>query len=777
MSSARKRKANTTRTRDRHWLLTPVKRLVWLVSPFILGALIAYLAYQDFTVRQQFEGKKWALPARVYATPTELFAGAPIDAVRLERLLQDLKFRSDGALSSRATYARRGTDLVVKTRDFAFWDKVEPARDLRIRFDAGQVASITDDQTGKTLPIIRMEPVQIGSFYPTLKEDRILIKREQAPDRLLQALFSIEDRHFYEHSGISARSILRAIWANARAGSIVQGGSTLTQQLVKNFFLSSERTWWRKVNEAVMALILEARYSKDEILEAYLNEIYLGQDGARAIHGFGLASQYYFSRSLDELELHHIALLVGMVRGPSVYDPLQAPNKAMKRRDVVLDAMADASAISGAEATAAKAKPLEVLSNPHQAISRYPAFLDLVKRQLQKDYAKDDLTSEGLRIFTTLEVGTQQQLESAAATMLKRLEQQTRRPGLETAAIITRRGNGEIVALLGSRNPSSAGFNRALDAERQIGSLYKPVVYLTALQTPARYTLTTPLMDTALRLRNPGGGPWTPKNYDGREHGTVSLRHALAQSYNLATIRLGLNVGVDRTIETLHQLGVQRSVQPFPSLLLGAINLSPLEVAQIYQTLANDGFSTPLAAIQSVTAADGKPLSRYGLNVKQAIDPSAVFLVNTILQDAVSRGTGRPVYSFLPRDFGVVGKTGTTNDLRDSWFAGFTGDYVGIVWVGRDDNQTSRLTGAQGALRIWALAMKNIAKEPVALVPPDNIEEVWVDGQSGLRTGAGCANATLTPFIAGSAPKGKSSCVSDASEDPAGSGSRDWGLF
>lgn len=746
-------------------LLSPIKRLALISAPFVAAVLLAYFAYQDFTIRQQFEGKKWALPARVYATPTELFAGAPMDSPRLERLLRDLRYRSDAALSSRGTFTRRNSEYLIKTREFRFWDKAEPPRDLRILLSGGRIQSVIDVANGRNLAIVRMEPVQIGSFYPNLKEDRILIKREQAPDKLLKALFSIEDRHFYEHSGISARSILRAIWANAQAGSIVQGGSTLTQQLVKNFYLSSERTWWRKINEAVMALILEARYSKDQILEAYLNEIYLGQDGARAVHGFGLASQYYFSRSLDELELHHLALLVGMVRGPSYYDPFLAPERAVRRRNVVLDAMAQQGVISEAEAAAGKAKPLDVVSNPHQAISRYPAFLDLVRRQLQKDYAKEDLTSEGLRIFTTLEVEAQQSLEAAAASTLKSLDQQSRQTGLETAAVITRRANGEIVALLGSRDPTSAGFNRALDAERQIGSLYKPVVYLTALLKPGRFTLATNLMDTALRVKNRGGGPWIPKNYDGREHGSVLLREALAQSYNLATVRLGMNIGVAQTLETLHRLGVDRTPDPYPSLLLGTLPLSPLNVTQMYQTLASEGFATPLGAIQAVTDSDGKPLSRYGLTVKQAVDPAAVYLVNTALQDAVAKGTGRAVYSYLPRSYAVAGKTGTTNDLRDSWFAGFTGDYLGVVWVGRDDNQSTRLTGARGALKVWAAAMKGIAQEPVALVAPDNIVEAWVDGRSGLKSAEGCASAVLTPFISGSVPQGRSDCSGAAAGD------------
>lgn len=735
-----------------------LKRLSFLIGVFLVAGLLAYVAYQDQAVRSQFEGKRWALPARVYANPVELFAGYGIDASRFEMILEELKYRPDNSLSSQASYSRRGNEISLKTREFRFWDKVEPARYIRVRFDGAQVESIDDIEGNKSLPILRLEPVQIGSFYPALKEDRILVKLEQVPRTVLDALFSVEDRDFHEHFGISPKAIARAIWANIRAGGIVQGGSTLTQQLVKNFYLSSERTWWRKLNEIIMALILEARYSKNEILEAYLNEIYLGQDGARAIHGFGLASQYYFSRSMDELELHHVALLVALVRGPSFYDPFKAPDKAKKRRDLVLDEMAALDFITARQSEQAKSKPLDVTKDPHQAISRYPAFLDLVRRQLQQEYRNEDLTSEGLRVFTTLDVAVQQQLESSVEGTLKKLDKQTKHNALETAAIITRRATGEIAALAGSRNAESSGFNRALDSERQIGSLYKPVVYLTALADPQKYTLITPLQDTALRIQNPGGGPWSPKNYDNREHGLVPLHVALANSFNLATVRLGLSVGVAHTLKTLRNLGVERPLEGFPATLLGTSSLTPMEVAQMYQTLASDGFVTPLRAIQSVVSQDGKPLQRYALKVRQAVDPAAVFLVNTILQEAVREGTGRSVYSYLPPSHNVAGKTGTTNDLRDSWFAGFTGDYLGVVWVGRDDNESARLTGAQGALRIWASTMSKISREPLDLGPPENVETVWIDRLNGLRASEACETAGLYPFIIGSAPSEFSAC-------------------
>jgi penicillin-binding protein 1B len=723
-----------------------------------MAGFAAYIAYLDYTVREQFEGKRWALPARVYAGSPELFAGAPWDADLLVWLLEELKFRNDPELSSQGAYFRAKDAVVFKTREFRFWDKPEPARAVRVRFAGGQVAGLEDVEGGRALPLLRLEPVQIGSFYPALKEDRVLIKLKQAPPLLLKALFSTEDRDFYSHHGVSARGILRAIIANLRAGGIVQGGSTLTQQLVKNFFLTSERTWWRKLNEIFMALILEARYSKDEILEAYLNEIYLGQDGARAIHGFGLASRYYFSRSVEELELHHIALLVSLVRGPSFYDPFKWPDKANRRRDLVLDEMVEQGYVPAKEAAAAKARPLDVVENPHQSISRYPAFLDLVRRQLQQEYRPEDLTSEGLRIFTTLDVNVQRHLEESAVSVLSKLESRSRSAPLETAGLVTRRATGEIAALLGSRDAGSAGFNRVLDAERQIGSLYKPVVYLTALANPRKYTLATPLQDAAIRIKTPGSPAWNPKNYDNREHGTVPLVLALARSYNLATIRLGMGLGVASTVKTLRKLGVEKPVDQVPALLLGTLALTPFEVAGMYQTLASEGFVTPLRAIQAVVSQEGKTLRRYGLSVKQSLDPAAAFLVDSALREVMRTGTGKPAYAYLPPGLDAAGKTGTTNELRDSWFAGFTGDYLGVVWVGRDDNQPARLTGAQGALRVWASTMRKVSHEPLVLDPPGNVEWAWIDAGSGGRTEPDCPGAIRLPFAAGSAPDSVAPC-------------------
>jgi len=728
------------------------RKFLYIPALLFLIALMVYLSYQDSVIREKFEGRRWALPAKVYAMPVELYAEAPVSANQLVWMLDQLRYRSDPDLTSQGSYTRKGGEIWLRTREFLFPDKSEPSSTVRVEFNGGAVQSLESVDSTDAPALVRLDPVQIGSFYPALKEDRILVKLEEVPKSLIDALLAIEDRDFYEHFGLSAKGILRATWQNVKAGGFVQGGSTLTQQLVKNFFLSSERTLERKVSEAFMALILEARYSKDAILEAYLNEIYLGQDGTRAIHGFGLASQYYFSRALNELELHHVALLVALVRGPTYYDPLKHPERSRERRDRVLDAMVEQGFVTAAEADTAKQRPLDVIKNPHQAISRYPAFLDLIRRQLQEQYRPEDLTSEGLRIFTTLDVFAQEHLESAIAKTLARLDHSTRpEERLETAAVFTRRSNGEIAAFAGGRDGESSGFNRALDSVRQIGSLYKPVVYLTALEQPGGYTVATPLLDETIKVEG-GGKPWIPKNYDGREHGQVPLHTALANSYNLATVRLGLGIGVERTAETLRKLGVNREVDTYPSLLLGAANLSPIEVATLYQTFASDGFVTPLRGIQAVLSQEGQTLQRFGLELRQAVDPGAVYLLNTVLQEVMSEGTGRSVYTYLPEDFHVAGKTGTTNDMRDSWFAGFSGDYTGVVWVGRDDNHPAGLTGARGALQIWGATMQKIAKEPLDLIPPDNIEILRVDRHTGLRADDGCAETQDLPFVKGSEP-------------------------
>lgn len=718
----------------------------------------SYLGYLDYNVRKQFEGHRWAIPARVYASPVELYAGYGLGAEKFEALLKMLRYREDADLSAEGTYFKNASQISVRTRDFVFWDQKQPSMRMQLNFTDTGIATITDLTKSEDIAIIRMDPVQIGSFYPTIKEDRVLIKLEDAPDTLIKGLLASEDRNFYRHFGVSVRGIARAVLTNVRAGGMVQGGSTITQQLVKNFYLSNERRLSRKIKEALMALILEYRYTKNEILEAYLNEIYLGQNGASAVHGFGLASEFYFGSTLKDLPLEQVASLVALVRGPSEYDPRRYPDRAVQRRNLVLDEMVAEGYITKDRAVEAKAKPLSVIPRQQRASNRYPGFLDLVKRQLRQDYREEDLTSQGLRIFTTLDTQIQDTLEKTVEAKLSKLEKLPHADNLETAVIVTRRDSGEIAALSSGRENLAGGFNRALDAVRPIGSLIKPVVYLTALEYPNKYTITTRVSDSTIVVKGQNGTDWVPKNYDHRQHGSVPLHTALAKSYNLATVRIGMDIGVARTAKTLKSMGVTREVDLFPSLLLGASSLTPMEVTQMYQTLAGDGFSTPIKGIRAVVDTDGKQLQSYPFTVRQAVDPAATYIVNTMLQEVMHEGTGRTAYASFPGDYGLVGKTGTTNDAKDSWFAGYTGDYLSVVWIGRDDNKPIGLTGSTGALPVWTALMQQISTQPVNLIPPDNVKLVWVEPSSGLLTRKGCGSGKQYPYISGSEPKVYSSC-------------------
>lgn len=719
--------------------------------------LLFYLVGLDNKIRATFKNKRWDIPARIYANPLDIYAGLKIKQAEFEDLLEQLHYRQDKSLLSEGSYYKSGNKIALKTRQFDFWDGQQISQHLHIQFSKNTIKQITDVETHKKVPITRIDPVQIGSFYPQRKEDRVLIKLKDAPVSLIHGLFATEDRNFYQHHGISLRGIARAAWKNIQAGGLVQGGSTITQQLVKNFYLTSDRKLKRKINEIFMSLLLEINYEKDEILEAYLNEIYLGQDGANGIHGFGLASQFYFGRPLKNLPLHQVAGLVALVRGPSYYDLRRHPKRALKRRNLVLTEMFKQNYITQEELTQATAKSLDVIPHKHRSVNRYPAFLDKVKRELEQQYNEADLTTEGLKIFTTLDTQIQNRLEAVVAKKIAALEKRPNSQQLETAVVVTRRENGEIVALVGGRKTMQAGFNRALDTSRPIGSLIKPAVYLTALMQADKYTIVTPVSDTNIQVRR-DGQVWSPKNYDHKQHGIIPLHQALSHSYNLATVHIGMEVGLQAVVNTLQRLGIKRQIALFPSLLLGALELTPFEVTQMYQTLAGDGFMSELKTIHTVVAMDGKPLQHYPFTIEQRLDPAATYILNTMLQEVMSKGTGRSAYNYLPRNLALAGKTGTSNELKDSWFAGFSGDYLTVVWLGRDDNKSSGLSGSSGALQLWGALMKQIALEPVNLIAPDNIEIAWVDSL-GLLADYYCQGAKKYPFIKGSVPTELSPCI------------------
>ncbi|HEY9036070.1 MAG TPA: penicillin-binding protein 1B [Pseudomonadales bacterium] len=717
----------------------------------LLVAAGVALAYIDAIVQHKFEGKKWALPAKVYARPLELYAGLTIPRVELLRELQALGYRQASGWQA-GTFRDAGNILHVHTRGFSFSDGNEPARHLQLQWQGPVLSAL-----GVQAAVIRLEPLHIGGIYPAHQEDRLLVRIDDVPPLLLKALVQVEDRNFYSHWGVSVRGIARAMLVNVQSGRLAQGGSTLTQQLVKNFYLNAKRTLWRKATEVVMAVLLECHYSKEAILETYLNEVYLGQSGPRAVHGFGLASLHYFNRPVKELELHQIALLVGIVKGPSQYNPWKHPARALERRDLVLDMLAEEGIVPRWQANVAKARALDIAGSTRGGQPGYPAFIELVSRQLKQDYRAEDLSSEGLEIFTSFDPRVQWQSESALAGVIGQLEvrHQLAAGTLQGAVVVTNPVTGEVQAIVGGRSPRFAGFNRALDATRPIGSTIKPVVYLTALEQGR--TLATRVDDSPLHVKGAKGSVWSPQNYDKKSHGEALLVTALAQSWNQSTARLGMELGVPRVLATLKRLGVQRTFAPLPSVLLGSIAMSPLEVATLYQTIAAGGFQAPPQAIREVRDAKGRSLSRYPLTLEQSASPEAVFLLQYALVGAVREGTGRSVYNILPSDRIVAGKTGTTDDQRDSWFAGFTGDRLAVVWLGRDDNQPTPLTGSSGALTVWGELMR-YSEQNLDLVPPTGVHFIPVDRYSGARTGSACPDALMLPFVKGSEPKQQAAC-------------------
>jgi penicillin-binding protein 1B len=754
MKKSKRRRTKSGRKRFQHW-----RRWLLLSLLTLLLATILYTLYLNRIVQARFEGQRWAIPAKVYGRPLALSPDAPISREHLKQTLDSLGYRRVKHPDQPGSYSYYKGRFLLRTRAFRFADIARDSDYLEVVAGAHGIQALRRAGSGDPLGYYRLEPQLVGSLTSPHGEDRILLRRADLPDLLVSALIAVEDRNFRSHFGIDPTAIGRALWANLRATRVVQGGSTLTQQLVKNFFLTSEQTLWRKVNEVLMALILEFHYSKDEILTAYANEIYLGQSGAKEIHGFALASRFYFNRPLSELDLARTALMVAVVRGPSAYDPQRHPERALKRRNLVLDLMVEQGVVSREEADRAKSAGLGIEAGSRQA-SGTPAFMDLVRRQLRRDYREEDLNAEGLRIFSTLDPWAQRQAEAVMSQQLTRLEKRRKLPAgsLQGALTLANVETGEVLALVGDRDPSYAGFNRALDAVRPVGSLIKPAVYLSALAQPQRFQLTSELEDTPIRLQGANGEIWAPKNYDNQAHGEIRLQRGLVESLNLATVHLGLEVGLHSVVDNLRALGIHRPLEPYPSLLLGAVSLSPLEMTQMYQTLANGGYTATLKAISDVTDASGKPLSRYPLAIRPAVDARAVFLVRHALQEVTRTGTAKALQWLLPEGAVVAGKTGTTDKLRDSWFAGFDRRRIAVVWVGRDDNGPMGLSGSAGAMRVWADLMKHIGVIPLDDQLPVGVEMQVVDPVTGLL-GEGCKDAWTVPFISGSAPVESAPCA------------------
>ncbi|MCL6271758.1 penicillin-binding protein 1B [Sansalvadorimonas sp. 2012CJ34-2] len=733
-----------------------------------LVVLAAWMIYLDSVITTTFDGKKWAIPAKVYARPVELYEGLVFAPDTLQAQLRRQGYQPVERISRPGTFSRSGNTFEIFTRSFQFPDGPQKSRKIRAAFKGRELTNLTTI-SGREVAVTRLEPQIMGGIYPASYEDRVLVRLKDVPKPLVKGLVAVEDRDFYRHWGISLKGIARAMVVNIKAGGIVQGGSTLTQQLVKNFYLNNKRTFSRKIEEALMSLLLELHYSKEDILETYMNEVYLGQQGQRSVHGFALASQFYFARPLQELDLSRQALLVAIVKGPSYYNPRRYPERTKERRDLVLDMMAENGIAPQAEVNRAKRRGLGVVSKERLQANAFPAYIDLVKRQLRSDYREADLTSEGLRIFTSMDPIIQQQAQASLENTTRKLDS-GKDTGLEAAMVVTDARTGDVQAIVGGRDAGFAGFNRALDASRPIGSLVKPAVYMTALENPSRYTLTTLIEDSSITLTERNGREWSPQNYDKKSHGKVPLYMALAKSYNQATAHLGMDAGLPSVVSTLKSMGMTRSIIPYPSLLLGALDLSPVEVAAMYQTLASGGFRMPLRAIDTVQDAYGQPLRHYSLSVEKAFPEDQIALIDFALQKTMRQGTGASAYKTLPSSIRVAGKTGTTDDRRDSWFAGYSRDTLAVVWMGNDDNSPTRFSGSTGALRVWTDFMKKRPLQSLRVPQTENIVFYSIDRKTGLLGGDGCTDVSSIPFIKGSEPVQTAPCV----KQPSSKGVVDW---
>jgi penicillin-binding protein 1B len=708
--------------------LSLVALLVITSSGLVFGAW--YLKRLENTVTEKFEGRKWAFPSKIYSDSYLLYVGV---GIRLEDLAEKLRrlgyFESLAQPRAKGEYRIAKSDNLIEIylHDFDFPTERFKGVPVRISFQGTVVTRIENVATGKEMFSLELDPELMTGLYERIWQERKVVKLTEVPPLVVKAILAVEDERFYSHHGIDPIGILRALWVNLRSMSFQQGGSTLTQQLMKNFFLTDERTISRKIPEAVMALIAERKYSKETILENYLNEIYLGQRGSQGIFGVWEASQFYFSKPLADLTVGEAALLAGLIRAPNRVSPYRSAEAATRRRNVVLGKLLDDRIITRRQYDAALREKL-----PQRALVKVtndaPFYVDYLRRELEENYSNAELTKEGLRIFSSLDLNMQRMAERALVEGLKKLEAAhpaLRRKGddsLEGAIVVLRPQTGEIKAMVGGRNYSKSQFNRVFQAKRQPGSVFKPFVYLAALmfggQSGVRYTPETIINDSQFTWSY-DGQDWQPSNYNNEYFGAVTLRRALENSLNSATGRVAQDVGIRRVREIAHRLGIQSPLPAVPSLALGAAEVTPLEVAVAFSTLANGGVRPRPLAVRNVVDQSMQLLEKRDVRSQQVISPQLAYMMNELLKGVLDRGTAA-----MARRWGftrpAAGKTGTTNDYKDAWFVGYTPDLLAVVWVGFDGQSKLGLSGAEAALPIWTEFMKNAtANMPVTdFVPP-----------------------------------------------------------
>ena len=737
----------------RAWFFKLFLRLC-LIGFVVLGA---YAFYLDAQIKHSFSGNKWEVPAQIFARPLELSKGEEITPQEVIDELNLLGYRKVVFANSSGEYSYQNRVLNVQRRAFQFPEGAEPLRHLVITWSGARIGEIYDKSEDRPYGSVKLEPWLVTRMTSGSHEDRMLVSLDTIPDMLPRALTLVEDRNFYNHHGVAPLSIIRALMANIAAGRTVQGGSTLTQQLVKNMFLTRERSIVRKAKEALMAVIIDARYSKSEIIEAYLNEVFLGQNGDMAVHGFGLASYFYFDRPANELSTPEIATLVAIIKGPSYYNPRKYAERTKERRDLVLRMLFDENEINREQYERYINMPLGLASGASLASGKHPAFMERVRKELNEILAEPSLRDSGVKVFTTLDIVAQRRAEKALAGTLNGL-QKDRKATLQGAMVVTDSSSGEVRAIVGGKDYAFKGFNRALDAKRPIGSLIKPAVYLTALEDPTQFNLATPLMDEPITLESKNGQQWSPKNYDKTFRGQVPLLQGLTESLNVPTVNLGMQVGLDAIADTLARLGVNTSVEKVPSLTLGAFELTPFVTNQMYQTLSNNGRYVPLHTVTSVVTAENALLWKKAEFYSQRTDEAATYLLNYALYKVTTDGTAKRVGANFGR-VNMAGKTGTTDDYRDSWFSGFDRNNVVTVWVGNDDNQPVNLTGAGGALPVFINYMKSQAPKSLSRRFPEGLGIAHFDAKSGAVVVAGCAGSLSVPAILDVLPPAQQDCA------------------
>jgi penicillin-binding protein 1B len=728
---------------------------LFLFFDLCLAAIIAfYLFYLYVEIEQRFGSQKWSIPSRVFSATVPVFPGQSMSLSQMKQMLEVRRYRAAARDSLSAGEYKAGRDsLIVHFREFRFPGHSIPAQKVQFSFQQNRISKMKGD-TGD-LAYLELEPVEAARLFGPERESRALVKFDQVSQHLIAAVLAIEDHRFYEHGGVDVWGIARALWQDLSARRVVQGGSTITQQLVKNYFLEPQRTFKRKVVEFCMALIIEATHEKDEILEMYLNEIYLGQRGSVAIHGVGEAARYYFGRNVEDLTLAEAAVIAGMIRAPNSYSPLQNPQAAKERRNTVLKRMEDLGKISHEVYEKTVAEPIEA-SEVILPVKAAPYFVDYLRQQLKDLYEPEVLENEGLNIYTTLHPEMALAAEEAVRDGLTALEKRYPRlkgkgaqEPLQAVLIAVQPKTGAVLALAGGRDYAKSSFNRALYAYRQPGSAIKPFVYLTALDqfTPASWLpdeLTTYVVE---------GKNWSPQNYDGQYRGRVTMRQALEQSLNIPTVHLAFAAGLGNIITTAQSVGIKSPIKPAPSLALGAFEVTPIELAGAYAALDNDGQKPYLLSLKEVVTETGEVQQRRNVDITSVTTPAKSYIITNMLEGVMTRGTAKSGRQ-LGVDFPCAGKTGTTSEYRDSWFVGYTTDLLVLVWVGFDDNRTTHLSGAQGALGIWCKFVNRVRPwiNPQPFRPPPGVEERIICNSSGLQATPFCTDKRLEVFLSGQAP-------------------------